>query len=114
MFYAYQLWKEIEIEFNQKDFFQQYGLSGWIFRSRQNTQWYLLDLLDLLHPLSRIWVIYNQNPIMHNQWEWVIYNQRERVPKNFHPFLFSAPFYTIKDLSGVGVGVVVGVGVYHK
>jgi hypothetical protein len=28
----------------QKDFFQQYGLSGWIFCSRQNTQWYLLDL----------------------------------------------------------------------
>jgi hypothetical protein len=36
-FYAYQPWKEIEIEFTQKDFFQQYGLSGWIFCSRQNT-----------------------------------------------------------------------------
>jgi hypothetical protein len=44
VFYAYQPWKEIEIEFTQKDFFQQYGLSGWIFCSRQNTQWYLLDL----------------------------------------------------------------------
>ncbi len=28
----------------QIDFFQRYGLSGWIFFSRQNTQWYLLDL----------------------------------------------------------------------
>jgi hypothetical protein len=43
-FYAYQPWKEIEIEFTQKDFFQQCGLFGWIFCSRQNTQWYLLDL----------------------------------------------------------------------
>ncbi len=31
VFYAYQPWKEIEIKFTQKDFFQQYGLSGWIF-----------------------------------------------------------------------------------
>jgi hypothetical protein len=43
-FYAYQPWKENETKFTQKDFFHQYGLSGWIFRSRQNTQWYLLDL----------------------------------------------------------------------
>jgi hypothetical protein len=47
---------------------------------------------DLLHPFSRILVIYNQNPIMHNRWEWVIYNQRKRVPKISPPFLFSAPF----------------------
>jgi hypothetical protein len=45
VFYAYQLAKkEIEIKFTQEDFFQQYGLSGWIFCSRQNTQFYLLDL----------------------------------------------------------------------
>jgi hypothetical protein len=31
-----------------------------------------ISLLDLLHPFSRIWVIYNQNPIMHNRWEWVM------------------------------------------
>ncbi len=37
-------WKNKEIEFTQKDFFQRYGLSGWIFCSRRNTQWYLLDL----------------------------------------------------------------------
>ncbi len=43
-FYAYQPWKEIEIQFTQKDFFQQYGLSSWIFCSHQNTQRYLLDL----------------------------------------------------------------------
>ncbi len=36
-------WKNKEIEFTQKDFFQQFGLSGWIFCSRRNTQWYLLD-----------------------------------------------------------------------
>jgi hypothetical protein len=28
----------------QKDFFQKNGLSGWIFFSHQNTQWYFLDL----------------------------------------------------------------------
>jgi hypothetical protein len=44
---------------------------------------------DLLHPFSRIPVINNQNPIMHNQWEWVNYNQRKRVPNIFPPFLFS-------------------------
>jgi hypothetical protein len=27
-FYAYRLWKENEIKFTQKDFFQQYGLSS--------------------------------------------------------------------------------------
>ncbi len=43
-FYAYQLWKNIEIEFTHKDFFQQYGLSSWIFCPCKNTQWYLLDL----------------------------------------------------------------------
>ncbi len=45
-------------------------------------------LLDLLHPFSRIWVINNHNPILHNQWERVIYNQRKRVPNltNFAPF----------------------------
>jgi hypothetical protein len=37
-FYAYQLWKEIEIKFTQKDFFQRYGLSSWMFCSCQNTQ----------------------------------------------------------------------------
>jgi hypothetical protein len=47
---------------------------------------------EMLHPFSRIWVVYNQNPIMHNWWEWVIYNRRKRVPKNFPPFLFLAPF----------------------
>ncbi len=47
---------------------------------------------DLLHPFSRIWVIYNQNPIMHNRWEWVIYNRRKMVPEFPPPFLFSAPF----------------------
>jgi hypothetical protein len=36
-FDAYQPLKEIEIEFTQKDSFQRYGLSGWIFCSRQNT-----------------------------------------------------------------------------
>jgi hypothetical protein len=36
--------KNKEIKFTQNNFFQQYGLSGWIFHSRQNTQWYLLDL----------------------------------------------------------------------
>ena len=30
-FYAYQLWKKIETEFTQEDFFQQYGLSNWFF-----------------------------------------------------------------------------------
>jgi hypothetical protein len=43
-FYAYQLWKKIEIKFTQNDYFQRYGLSGWIFCSLQNTQWYVLDL----------------------------------------------------------------------
>jgi hypothetical protein len=42
--------------------------------------------------LFRIWVIHNQNLIMHNQWEWVIYNQMKRVPKNSPPFLFLAIF----------------------
>jgi hypothetical protein len=37
-------WKNKEIAFTQKDFFQRYGLTGWIYRSRQNTHWYLLDL----------------------------------------------------------------------
>jgi hypothetical protein len=36
--------KKKEIEFMQKDFFQQYGLSGLIFQSRGNTQCLLLDL----------------------------------------------------------------------
>ncbi len=35
---------------------------------------------DLLHPFVRIRVINNQSLIMHNRWEWVIYNQRKRVP----------------------------------
>jgi hypothetical protein len=48
-FYAYQLWKKIEIEFTQNNFFQRYGLSGWIFCSRQNTQWYILDLSVLFY-----------------------------------------------------------------
>ncbi len=43
-FYAYQLWKKIEIKFTQNYFFQRYGLSGWIFCSRQNTQLHVLDL----------------------------------------------------------------------
>ncbi len=33
-----------EIEFTQKDFFQQYGLSGWGFCSRQKQTPFLLDL----------------------------------------------------------------------
>ncbi len=37
-------WKNKEIKFTQKDFFQQYGLSSWIFCSCRSTQWYLLDL----------------------------------------------------------------------
>ncbi len=41
-------WKNKEIEFTQKDFFWWYGLSGWIFCSHQNTQWYLLDLSVLI------------------------------------------------------------------
>ncbi len=52
-----------------------------------------LSFADVLHLFSRIRVIYNQNPIMHNRWEWVIiYNWRKRVPTIFSPFLFSAPF----------------------
>jgi hypothetical protein len=35
-----RVWKNKEMEFMQKDFFQQYGLSGWIFCSCQNTQGY--------------------------------------------------------------------------
>ncbi len=47
---------------------------------------------DLLHPFPRIWVIYNQNPVMHNRWEWVIYNRRKTMLKIFPPFLFLASF----------------------
>ncbi len=36
--------KNKEIEFMQKDFFQQYGLSGWSFCSRQKQTPFLLDL----------------------------------------------------------------------
>ncbi len=43
-FYAYQPWKEIEIEFTQKDFFSAIRSVQLDFLSRQNTQWYLLDL----------------------------------------------------------------------
>ncbi len=40
----------------------------------------------MLHPFVRIQVINNRSPIMHNRWEWVIYNRRKRVP-------FSPPFF---------------------
>jgi hypothetical protein len=33
----------------QKDFFQQYGLSGWIFCSRQDTRCAVLDLSALFN-----------------------------------------------------------------
>ncbi len=36
--------KNKEIRFTQKDFFQRYGLSGWIFPSRKNSQCALLIL----------------------------------------------------------------------
>jgi hypothetical protein len=36
--------KNKEVKSMQKVFFQQYGLCGWIFCSRQNTQCLLLDL----------------------------------------------------------------------
>ncbi len=53
-----------------------------------------LVVADLLHLFSRIRVIYNQNPILHNQWEWVIYNRRERVPICSPLFCFW-PFFVI-------------------
>ncbi len=40
----------------------------------------------LLHLFVRIQVIHNWNPIIHNQWEWVIYNWRKSVP--FFPLFF--------------------------
>jgi hypothetical protein len=45
--------------------------------------------VDLLHPFSRIRVINNHNPILHNQWEWVIYNRRKRVQNLTNFPLFS-------------------------
>jgi hypothetical protein len=44
--------KNKEIKFTQKEFFQRYGLSGWIFWSRKNIQWYLLDLSVLANVRS--------------------------------------------------------------
>ncbi len=40
-----------EIEFTQKDFFQQYGLSSWSFRSRQKQTPFLLNLSVLINVL---------------------------------------------------------------
>ncbi len=49
-------------------------------------------LRDVLHPFDKIRVINNQNPIMHNRWEWVIYNRRKSGPF-FSPFFgFSLVF----------------------
>jgi hypothetical protein len=48
---------------------------------------------DLLHPFVRIRVIYNRNLIIHNQWEWVVYNQRKRVPISPPPFFGCQPFF---------------------
>jgi hypothetical protein len=45
--------KNKEIEFMQKDFFQQYGLSGWNFCSRWNTQCPLWDL-SVLHWCNKL------------------------------------------------------------
>jgi hypothetical protein len=45
-------WKNKEIKFTQKDFFQQYGLSGWIFCSHKNSQCALL-ILSVLSRLLR-------------------------------------------------------------
>ncbi len=54
----------------------------------------MIDTIDLLHPFSKIRIICNQNPIMHNRWEWVIYNRRERVPI-FPPLFCFWPFFVI-------------------
>ncbi len=39
-----RVWKNNEIQFKQKDFFQKYGLSRWIFCSRKDSQCALLIL----------------------------------------------------------------------
>ncbi len=36
----------------QRDFFQQFGLSGWVFSSRQNTQSVILDLSVLYNRIQ--------------------------------------------------------------
>jgi hypothetical protein len=45
-------------------------------------------------PFVRIRVINNWSPIMHNRWEWVIYNRRKRVPF-FPPFFGSCSFFVL-------------------
>ncbi len=46
-------WKNKELKFTQKDFFQQYGLSGWIFHSCKNSQCALfgLSVLNSVNPI---------------------------------------------------------------
>ncbi len=48
----------------------------------------------VLHPFVRIRVINNRSPIMHNQWEWVIYNRRKSVPF-FPPFFGFRSFFVL-------------------
>jgi hypothetical protein len=45
-----RLWKNKELKFTQKDFFQQYSLPGWIFHSRKNSQCALFGLSVLFAP----------------------------------------------------------------